>query len=168
MLGTIGFSSLTACNPKVFDGAIHGNNSISRDVVTVFFSKAQGNQSIVEDVVRKLPPQERNNPLEFALQELLKGPTPEEKNEGFYSEIPAGTKLLGVKQGKDSITINLSKQFTSGGGSTSMTQRLEQIKQTAYSLDSSHDVMLAVEGKPLETLGGEGLEVQESLKHNQQ
>jgi spore germination protein GerM len=169
MVGLAAFPTLMACkDPKVFEGAIPGNKAISRDVVTVFFSKAQGSQSIVEDVVRKIPSQGQNSPLEFALQELLKGPTPEEKTQGFYSEIPAGTKLLGLNQDKDKVVINLSRQFTVGGGSNSMVQRFEQIKQTAYSLDSAHPISLAVEGKPLETLGGEGLEVQESLKHEQQ
>lgn len=168
MVGLATLPTLMACQPKVFDGTIHGNNSISRDMVTIFFSKAQGSQSIVEDVVRKLPRDARNNPLEFALQELLKGPTSEEKTQGFYSEIPAGTKLLSLNKNNDTVTINLSKQFTTGGGSNSMVQRFEQIKQTAYSLDSGHQVSLAVEGKPLEVLGGEGLEVPESLKHNQQ
>lgn len=166
LVGLMTTTSLTGCKPKALDG-IQGN-TISRDVVTVFFSKTQGNHSIVEDVIRKLPQESKTNPLEFAIQELLKGPTPEEKSQGFYSEIPAGTSLIGLNQNKDTITINLSKQFTVGGGSTSMTQRLEQVKQTAYSVDNSHQVALAVEGKPLETLGGEGLEVPETMKREQQ
>lgn len=168
MVGLAASPTLMACKPHVNDGPVHSKTPVSTDVVTVFFSKAQGSQSIVENVVRKLPAQQQNNPLEFALQELLKGPTPEEKTAGFYSEIPVGTQLLGLNQNDHTLTINLSKQFTTGGGSTSMTQRFEQIKQTAYSVDNGHQITLAVEGKPLETLGGEGLEVQEGLKRDQQ
>jgi len=168
LVGIMATTSLTGCKPKVFDNLTQSNSSISRDVVTVFLSKSQGNQNIVEDVVRKLPPEYKDNPLQFALEELLKGPTPEEKSQGFYSEIPIGTKLLGLEHHRSVVSINLSKQFTTGGGSTSMTQRLEQVKQTVYSVDNSPQIALAVEGKPLETLGGEGLEVPETLKHEQQ
>lgn len=168
LVGTLVTTSLTGCKHKVFENLTQSNTPISRDVVTVFFSKTQGNQSIVEDVVRKLPSEAKNNPLQFALEELLKGPTPEEKSQGFYSEIPVGTQLLGLEHHRSVVSINLSKQFTTGGGSTSMTQRLEQVKQTVYSVDNTHQIALAVEGKPLETLGGEGLEVQDSLKREQQ
>jgi spore germination protein GerM len=165
--GLVGFSTLSGCKHDVLKGFTN-NTPVSREAVTVFFSKSQGNHSIVENVVRKLPSDAQNNPLEFAMKELLKGPTPEEKNQGFYSEIPAGTALLGLNQNNDTITINFSKQFSSGGGSTSMIQRLEQVKQTAHSVDTNHQIALAVEGKPLETLGGEGLETTETLKREQQ
>ncbi len=158
---------LVGCNPKPHNG-MYGQNGLPKDAVTIFFSKYQGNQSIVEDVIRKLPKEAQSDPLPFALQELLKGPTPQEKNEGFYSEIPRGTRLLGLKTQNDTVNINLSSQFESGGGSNSMEQRFKELKQTVYSVDSQHKISLSVEGKPLEVLGGEGLEVQESLKREQQ
>jgi len=166
-VGVVTSTTMTGCKPKGLSDLIPGSQ-MAKDSVTVFFSKTQGSRSIVEDVVRPLPKENQGNPLEFALKELLKGPTPEEKEQGFYSEIPSGTSLLGLNTNDNTITINLSKQFTSGGGSTSMTQRLEQVKQTAYSVDSNHQIALAVEGKPLDTLGGEGLEVPETLKREQQ
>lgn len=159
--------AVIGCKPKA--GQINlGNNGAPRDVVTVFFSKYQGNTSIVEEVVRQLPPTLKDDPLKFALTELLKGPTPEEKSQGFYSEIPQGTKLLGISEKGDTLTINLSGQFESGGGSNSMGQRFEEVRQTVFSVDSRHQVSLAVEGRLLETLGGEGLEVQQELKRKPQ
>jgi len=147
---------------------VYHQGSEPRDVVTVFFSKYQGSQSIVENVIRKLPEDAKSEPLKFALNELFKGPTPEEKSQGYYSEIPKGTKLLSLKKKNDAVDINLSQQFSSGGGSTSIDQRFEELKQTVYSVDNSHKINLSVEGKPLELLGGEGLEVQESLKREPQ
>jgi spore germination protein GerM len=161
---TIAFLSLPACNLNAGQDRHFGHNGGPRDVVTVFFSKAQGSQSIVDDVARKLPEEAQAEPVQFALTELLKGPTPEEKTQGFYSEIPKGTKLLGVKAYDHTLTVNLSKQFTVGGGSTSMQQRVEEIKKTVYSVDSNHQLTLAVEGQPLESLGGEGLEVPGTLE----
>lgn len=158
---------LVGCNPKPH-GKPFGQNGLPKDAVTIFFSKYQGNQSIVEDVIRTLPKDAQSDPLPFAVTELLKGPTPQEKNEGFYSEIPRGTKLLSLKTSNDTVNINLSSQFEIGGGSNSMEQRFKELKQTVYSVDSQHKINLSVEGKPLELLGGEGLEVQDSLKREQQ
>jgi spore germination protein GerM len=171
MLMVLGMVLLTLAGCQWFkphDGALYGNNGHPRDVVTIFFSKYQGSQSIVQNVIRKLPQDAKSNPLQFALTELLKGPTSEEKSQGFYSEIPQGTKLLGLTQDNEAVTINLSNQFTSGGGSNSMEQRFEELKQTVFSIDSSHKINLDVEGKPLDLLGGEGLEVQDSLKRQPQ
>jgi spore germination protein GerM len=159
---------MAGCNPKSGGNSLYGNNNLPRDVVAIFFSKYQGNQSIVDNVIRKLPPDARHEPLQFALTELLKGPNPEEKSQGFYSEIPKGTRLLSLKQDKESVTINLSRQFETGGGSNSMTQRFEELKQTVFSVDSTHKINLTVEGKPLDILGGEGLEVQDSLTRQPQ
>ncbi|HEY9685674.1 MAG TPA: GerMN domain-containing protein [Coleofasciculaceae cyanobacterium] len=160
----ITFLSLPACNLKPGQDSHFGHSGGPRDVVTVFFSKAQGSQSIVDDVARKVPNEAQAEPVQYALTELLKGPTAEEKTQGFYSEIPKGTKLLGVKAYDHTLAVNLSKQFATGGGSTSMQQRVEEIKQTVYSVDSNHQLTLAVEGQPLETVGGEGLEVPGTLE----
>lgn len=158
--------AFAGCNHR--GNLFNGNSGGPKDVVTVFFSKYQGSQSIVEEVVRKLPPDAQNDALHYAMGELLKGPNSEEKSQGFYSEIPQGTQLLGVDENGDTVTVNFSKQFAAGGGSNSMNQRFEQVKQTAQSVDSQHQLQIAVEGKPLDTLGGEGLEVQESLKRQPQ
>jgi spore germination protein GerM len=163
-----GLLSLSGCNWWKHGGGLPASSHHSNDVVTVFFSKYQGNRSIVEEVVRKLPSGSQTEPLQFALTELLKGPTPEEKTQGFYSEIPQGTQLLNVEQVNDTVTVNLSKQFASGGGSNSMEQRFEELKQTVYSVDSGHKLNVAVEGKALELLGGEGLEVQDATKRDAQ
>lgn len=163
---------LSGCNffypPKPEEGQMKATTPVQSDVVAVFFSKYQGNHSIVEDVSRKLPDANKQEPLKFALTELLKGPSPEEKSQGFYSEIPAGTKLLGVNQDQKNTTVDLSRQFATGGGSTSMTQRLEELKRTVKAVDSKHPVKIAVEGKPLETLGGEGLEVPGTMQSESQ
>lgn len=137
---------------------------IPADSVGIYFSKYQGSQSIVESVLRKLPTDAKVDPLTFAISELLKGPSAEEKAQGFYSEIPKGTRLLGVSKDAKLVQINLSSQFSSGGGSTSVIQRLEELKRTVKAVDTQHEVGVLVEGKPLETLGGEGLEVPGTLQ----
>ncbi|AFY50999.1 spore germination protein [Nostoc sp. PCC 7524] len=101
-----------------------------------------------------------NQVLETAFQSLLAGPT-----EGTNSTtIPQGTKLLGLKvEDNDEIHVNLSQDFTSGGGSTSMMGRVGQVVYTATTLDPNAKVYIEVNGKPLEVLGGEGVEIEQPL-----
>lgn len=100
-----------------------------------------------------------NQPLEAAFQSLLAGPT-----EGTDSTtIPKGTKLLGLKAENDEVHVNLSEDFTSGGGSTSMMGRVGQVVYTATTLNPKAKVYIDVNGKPLDVLGGEGVELQQPL-----
>jgi spore germination protein GerM len=77
--------------------------------------------------------------------------------------IPPGTQLRGITVKPEGIYVNLSKEFTAGGGSLSMYGRVGQVLYTATSLDPKAPVFLQVEGKPLETLGGEGLIIDQPL-----
>jgi spore germination protein GerM len=100
-----------------------------------------------------------NQALETAFQSLLAGPT-----EGTDSTtIPKGTKLLGLKTENDEVHVNLSEDFTSGGGSTSMMGRVGQVVYTATTLNPKAKVYIDVNGKPLDVLGGEGVELQQPL-----
>lgn len=100
-----------------------------------------------------------NTALSAAIDELLAGP----KNAKVATTIPSETKLRSLTVKNDGIHIDLSKDFTQGGGSTSMTGRLGQVLYTATSLNPGAKVWLSVEGKPLETLGGEGLMLDQPL-----
>ena len=79
------------------------------------------------------------------------------------STIPAGTKLLASAIKSDGLHINLSKEFTQGGGSTSMQGRIAQVLYTATSRNPDMPVWIDVEGKALEALGGEGVEIKQPL-----
>jgi spore germination protein GerM len=81
----------------------------------------------------------------------------------LYSAIPANTKVLSVKTKNKEIWIDLSKDFTKGGGSASMQGRIIQVLYTATTLEVESKVYLSVEGKPLKYIGGEGLEVPQPM-----
>lgn len=100
-----------------------------------------------------------NQVLEGSFQQLLAGPTESTET----TTIPQGTKLLGVKTASDGIHVNLSEEFESGGGSSSMMGRVGQVVYTATAIDNNAKVFIEVNGKPLEVLGGEGLELEQPL-----
>lgn len=97
--------------------------------------------------------------LRDAFSRLLAGPIAPTT----VSTIPQGTELRSLSLKDDGIHIDLSKNFVSGGGSTSMTSRVAQVLYTATSLEPNAKVWISVEGKPLDTLGGEGLMLEQPL-----
>jgi len=97
--------------------------------------------------------------LKAALEQLLAGPG----NAAVTTTIPRNTRLLDLALRDDGIHINLSQEFTTGGGSTSMTARVGQVLYTATSLNPDRPVWLVVNGKPLAVLGGEGLMLDQPL-----
>ncbi|MEH2417179.1 GerMN domain-containing protein [Nostoc sp.] len=105
-----------------------------------------------------------NQALEAAFQSLLAGP---KAGTDSTTTIPKATKLLGLKAENDEVHVNLSEDFTSGGGSTSMMGRVGQVVYTATTLNPKAKVYIDVNGKPLDVLGGEGVELQQPLTREQ-
>ena len=100
-----------------------------------------------------------NSVLEAAFQGLLT----ESEDAKISSTIPEGTKLRSLRVQDDGIHVDLSQEFTTGGGSASMSGRLAQVIYTATTLEPNANVWIEVEGKPLELLGGEGLEITQPM-----
>ncbi|WP_208339459.1 GerMN domain-containing protein, partial [Aetokthonos hydrillicola] len=97
--------------------------------------------------------------LEAAFQTLLA----EHPDGSNANTIPKRTRLLDLNLKNDGIHVNLSDDFTSGGGSSSMIGRIGQVVYTATSLDKNAKVYIDVNGKRLDILGGEGLELEQPL-----
>jgi spore germination protein GerM len=104
--------------------------------------------------------------LTTAMQKLLTAaPT-----DDLSSTIPTGTKLRSLQVRADGVHVDLSKEFRSGGGSTSMIYRVAQVIYTASSLDPDAKVFITVEGKPIDEkhpLGGEGLILRQPITRSQ-
>jgi germination protein M len=92
-----------------------------------------------------------------AIEQLLAGPTDEEREAGLSSAIPEGTRYLGTTIENGIVTVNLSSEFESGGGSFSMTARLAQVVYTLTQFPTVDAVLFELDGEPVEVFGGEGL-----------
>jgi len=130
----------------------------------VYWLKATENKIQLAPVAVKLT--SSNTPealLETAMKQLVAGPPQAD----LSSTVPAGTKLLDLSVKDDGVHLNLSREFTTGGGSTSMEGRLAQVLYTVTSLNPTAPVWLSVDGKPLTMLGGEGLVVNQPMTREQ-
>ena len=93
--------------------------------------------------------------LRQAMDELLAG--------SDATAIPQGTKLLGAELKGQDVYVDLSGEFTEGGGSAAMAARLGQVIYTATAIEPDAQVWISVEGEPLTELGGEGLLIDQPL-----
>jgi spore germination protein GerM len=83
--------------------------------------------------------------------------------EPLFSTIPPGTEILDFAIDGDNIYLDLSQEFSSGGGSASMIGRVVQVLYTATSIEPDANLYLSIEGQPVKDLGGEGLEIPQPM-----
>lgn len=133
----------------------------------VYWLQARGQQvEMVPVAMSRVPQRTETAALTEALNYLFTHP----KLDRLDSTIPQGTRLLSLQIKPDGIHLNLSQEFTQGGGSTSMIYRVAQVLYTATSLDPQAKVYLSVEGKQLNEdnpLGGEGLILRQPMTRQQ-
>lgn len=124
------------------------------ETVQIYWLKDTGkNIELVPSPIKLEKTNQPNALLEGAFQQLLAG----SKDNNLSSTIPAGTKIRSIEVRDNDVYVDLSTEFTSGGGSSSMSSRLGQILYTATTLNPSAKVWVKVEGKKLDVLGGEGI-----------
>ena len=82
-----------------------------------------------------------------AISELLKGPTNAEKAAGFFTSIPAGSKLNSISIVNGQARADFNAITESGGGSCSMAARVAQITQTLLQFPTITSVKLSISGR---------------------
>jgi hypothetical protein len=94
-----------------------------------------------------------------AMTALLAGPqgTELEATPAITSAIPAGTGLLGLSITNGIATVDLSREFESGGGSRSTFGRLGQVVYTLTQFPTVKSVVFQVEGRTVTVFGSEGI-----------
>lgn len=132
-----------------------------QEVAIYFLALDENDNSIYKKVTREIPTEQ--NKLEFAIKELLKGPSLIEKSMGAYSEIPKETRLLGIKQDGNKIIIDFSSDFQYGGGTDSIYSRIMQLVKTSVSNTKNKKIYLYLDGKIVNIIGGEGIMITQPL-----
>ena len=127
--------------------------------VKIFILDKSGNLRSVNRVCEKSV---KTSCFEYTINELLSAPSKWEKSKGFTSEIPQGTKLLSIRESSNSVMIDLSSDFESGGGAESTYMRIKQIIKTANSYTST-PTYLYINGKQVNVIGGEGVMLKQPL-----
>ncbi len=138
-----------------------GDGSDVAEVRLYFIAPGGGNEARAEPflvaVERELPstPQIAH----AALRALIEGPTDADEAliDDVSNAVPGETLLLGVTIDDRVATVDLSREFESGGGSFSMFSRLAQVVYTATQFPTVDAVRFALDGEPVTVFSGEGI-----------
>ena len=115
-----------------------------------------GNEGLVP-VLREVP--KTRAVATAAMTALLEGPNDAEVagRPAMFTAIPDGSKLLGISIQDGIATVNLSREFESGGGSASIFGRLAQVTFTLTQFSSIKSVLFELDGRPVSLFSGEGV-----------
>lgn len=94
-----------------------------------------------------------NDGLSVAMHELLKGPTPYEKNKGYTTALPEYTNLPTIQNSNGSIAVDFNYSFQQGVAGSCRVQAIRsQIEKTLTQWDKDAKVKITVDGKSEEVL----------------
>ncbi|MFN3679085.1 GerMN domain-containing protein [Thermosynechococcus sp.] len=152
---------LTLSPPRQGDPVPNPAEVAQQQETQIFWVKNEGDTLVlVPSTVRITTPARRPELfIQSRLERLLAGPA----NQDVTTSIPQNTRVNRVEVKGDGIHVDLSPEFTKGGGSASMQARLGQILYTATASDPNAPVWISIGGEPLRVLGGEGLEVMQPM-----
>ncbi|MCM8769885.1 MAG: GerMN domain-containing protein [Candidatus Omnitrophica bacterium] len=125
--------------------------------VDVYFIQQTEDQSQLVAVKRSIRAKTLENRIQLAVQELIAGPTPAEKEGGFYSAVPSQTRLLNCRVEGETVFLDFSPDVDQGGGTKDMEERLGQIVFTATQFPAVKQVQLLINGEQPKYFGGEGI-----------
>ncbi|MGZ8437762.1 MAG: GerMN domain-containing protein [Candidatus Limnocylindrales bacterium] len=99
-----------------------------------------------------------DDPVSGAMDAVLAGPTSAEGGDRtITSAIPDGSRLLGLTVDGGVASIDLSREYESGGGSLSMFVRLGQVVYTLTQFPEITAVAFRIEGQRVTVFSGEGI-----------
>ena len=138
--------------------------TLNRVPNTVLYFVSAGDTSFsLHSVARNLPKTSADTHLKKSLEALIEGPNTSEAARGLSTALEPDTQILGLRLLGSEVEVDLSSEFTEGGGSATMQGRLNQVFYTLTQPTSVTSVRLLVEGVPISYLGGEGILVDNPL-----
>ena len=137
-------------------GSLHqqGQAALVPEKARVYFTRT-GPAGQIELVALERPVPAAVSPetrLARALEALLQGPTPQEgQARALFTQIPEGTKLLGVRIEGETGYLNFSRELEQTAGTMRLNGLLRQIVFTATEVPPVRSVVLMVEGERVGT-----------------
>lgn len=138
----------------------------AKEYVNVYFiGKNEHNEEVYKAVKRVYNKEIDGSKIKFAVTSLVRGPKPEEKQRGVYTEVPSGSEVINISEQSDKVIVNLNSAFVTGGGTESLYKRLYQLIKTAR-LNSNLPVYLYIDGQRADVVGGEGIMLSQPLSNS--
>jgi len=136
-----------------------GGSSGTPDTTTLSVWFTQGEQ--VTAVPRTVPRVPRIGSA--VLEQLLAGPTADERSAGYGTEIPPTTRLRNLTISDGVAVADFSGDFESGGGTLGLTLRLAQVVCTLDQFPTVDGVRFALDGEVVDVFSGDGLVIDEPV-----
>ena len=143
--------------PVATPGQTAGPTSETTTIRAYFFLGSFVDNAGLVPVLRDIPKTQAVGAA--AMAALIDGPKGAELEgrPAMYTDIPDGTRFLGLTIDAGVATVNLSKEFESGGGSASVIGRLAQVVYTLTQFPTIKTVAFQLDGEPVEVFSGEGI-----------
>lgn len=137
-----------------------------KEYVNVYFiGKNEHNEEVYKAVKREYSEDVDGSKIKFAVTSLIRGPKPEEKQRGVYTEVPSSSDIINITEQPDKVIVNLNSAFVTGGGTESLYKRLYQLIKTVK-LNSTLPVYLYIDGQRADVVGGEGIMLSQPLSNS--
>jgi len=130
-----------------------------------FIGKNENNEEVYKAVKRVYNKDIDGSQIRFAVNALIKGPKPEERAKGVYTEIPSDSEVINISELSDKVVVNLNSAYVTGGGTDSLYKRLYQLIKTVK-LNSKLPVYLFIDGQRADVVGGEGIMLSQPLSNS--
>jgi len=142
------------------DGSAAPSPSASAETTTIrayFFLGSFTHEAGLAPVLREIPKTQAVGAA--AMEALLAGPNEDEMaaRPAMYTTVPEGTRFLGLTIKDGVATVDLSREFESGGGSAAVLGRLAQVVYTLTQFPTVDAVSFKLDGEPVTVFSGEGV-----------
>jgi sporulation and spore germination protein/immunoglobulin-like protein involved in spore germination len=141
--------------PTVAPTASPGGTTIVR--AYFLLEDPAGDGPFLVPVLREVP--QTKAVARAAMNALLEGPITKEANASpkIVTAVPDGVTLLNISIDNGVATVDLSREFESGGGSASVRGRLAQVVYTLTQFSNVMSVTILLDGQPVDEFGGAGV-----------
>ncbi len=123
----------------------------------IYFVRTTPTDFTLEPVGRQVNSRTTELMVSEILTQLITGPDQEEQRRGLSSSIPSETQILGLRLREDEVTVDLSADFETGGGTALMFGRLYQLLYSLTQIKEINQVYLLIEGEAVTVFSNEGL-----------